>query len=343
MIKRELVKRWLTTEGASRLGSISDCLKNGTSLESVKGLEKYAGRWDLRGAQLSTLKDEKRIESGGHGVTQRFGSLKLKNRSIDGVDFSYADISFSWWERCRINNCLFEKAKAKEIWVYASDFSNCVFKGTNLAFSYLGENIGDNSGSYQKTEFIEANLNECIFCFPIISDCLFADCNLTATNFDGSRLKNCKFVGKVDSPWFRGYSTSAQKSILGIFHRVNPKKYRNVMENVDFSGAKLIGVSFSHEIDLTNCIFPSDESQYIVVRNLRLVYSKLREIIEKEWTGEYKRLGLGFIDTIYFMRDRDNQPMDIVDKDLLTDEGKDSDFGEKFFQLIRQVNSDLNQ
>jgi hypothetical protein len=79
------------------------------------------------------------------------------------------------------------------------------------------------------------------------------------------------------------------------------------------------------------------------VRNLRLVYSKLREIIEKEWTGEYKRLGLGFIDTIYFMRDRDNQPMDIVDKDLLTDEGKDSDFGEKFFQLIRQVNSDLNQ
>lgn len=339
MTKQELTKRWKTSEGEMRLKKAMDCLIKGKSLSSVGSMEKYAGRWDLRGAQLSKLESEKKIEVEGHSVTQKFGTLKLKGIKIESVDFSHTDISYSWWEKCAVNNCLFEGTKMKEIWVHASDFLNCVFRKANLTYSYLNENIGANSGSFRKVEFIETNLSECIFSFPIMEDCVFIDCNLLATNFDGSRMKNCKFKGKVDSPWFRGYSNTAQRSTLGIFNRIDPKDYPNPMENVDFSEAELLGVTFSDGIDLSRCIFPNDESKYIIVRNLKSVYSKAKKVIDTEWTGENKRKGLGFIDTIFFKPDRQDQQIDVIDKNLLTDEGNDQEFGDKFFNLIREINS----
>jgi uncharacterized protein YjbI with pentapeptide repeats len=338
MTKQELTKRWKTDEGKVKLKQAIECLTKGKTLSSIEGLEKYAGRWDLRGAQLSTLENEKRIESGGHGVTQKFGTLKLKSVRVESIDFSYTDLSYSWWERCNVNNCLFEHTKARELWVYATEFLNCVFKKTNLSYSYLSENIGSDAGSFRNVEFIESDLTEVIFTFPIIEGCKFIDCNLYATNFDGSRMRNCKFKGRVENPWFRKYSSSARKSVFGLLYRVNPQDYPNLMENIDFSEAELIGVSFSQGIDLTNCIFPNDDSKYIMVRNLREVYSQAKLVVNSEWDGEDKRKGIGFIDTIFYKPDRQNQPMDIIDKNLLVDGGKDKEFGEKFFNLLREIN-----
>ncbi len=308
-------------------------------MSSVSGLEKYVGRWDLRGAQLSTLKDERKIEANGHSLSQKFGTLKLKNVNVESIDFSYTDISYSWWQKCNVSNCLFEETKAKEIHVIASDFSNCIFRKANLCYSFINENIGSNSGSFRKVEFIETNLNECIFYFPIIENCVFVDCNLVATNFNGSRIKNCKFKGKVDNPWFKGYPINVHNSSLLFFNRINSKDYLNPMENVDFSEAELIGVSFSHGIDLSKCSFPKDESKYILVRNLKTVYARAKEIIGRDWQSEDVRKGIHIIDNIYFSLDHQNQSMDIIDKELLTDHGKDQEFGERFFNLIRNINS----
>jgi uncharacterized protein YjbI with pentapeptide repeats len=338
MTKQELVKRWKTEESLAVIKRAIECLTKGKPLSMIVGLEKHSGRWDLRGAQLSTLENEKRIESGGHGVTQKFGTLKLKNAKIESVDFSYADISYSWWERCSVSNCLFEETKAREIRAYATDFLMCVFRKANLHYSYI-ENIGANAGSFKQVEFIETNLSECLFSFPTIEDCLFLDCNLVETIFDGSRFKDCKFKGDTDSAWFRGYSKNAQKSILGLFHRVNPKAYPNRMENVDFSKAELKSNCFSDEIDLSRCIFPKDDSKYILVRNLKEVYEQAKQLISKEWSGEDKRKAVSFIDNLFYRPDHQNQPMDLIDKNLLTDEGKDQEFGEKFFNLIREINS----
>jgi hypothetical protein len=72
---------------------------------------------------------------------------------------------------------------------------------------------------------------------------------------------------------------------------------------------------------------------------LRSVYSKARKIIETEWTGEDHRKGIGFIDTILFTPDHQNQDMDLIDKDLLTGSGRDEEFGDRFFGLIKKINS----
>src|SRR5690554_5840592 len=125
----------------------------------------------------------------------------------------------------------------------------------------MNENIGRNSGSFKKTEFIETNLEECSFCFPLIEHCFFKNCKLYATNFNGSRVSNSKFAGLLDSPIFCGHPKRINKSLFLLFNRINPKGYFNPMLNVDFSEAKLIGVSFINEIDLNKCIFPNDKNR----------------------------------------------------------------------------------
>ncbi|HEY9004932.1 MAG TPA: pentapeptide repeat-containing protein [Ohtaekwangia sp.] len=342
MNKQKLIERWKTVEGGARLKDIIDCLKRGGLLSSVKDLEKYAGRWDLRGAQLSQVEKERKLEAEGHNLVQTFGSFKCKGVKMESIDFSYADISYSWLEKCIITNCIFEETKAKEIHILSSDFSNCVFRKVNLSYSYINENIGSNSGSFKNVEFIETNLSESIFCFPIIEDCLFTNCNLKAANFDGSRLKRCKFKGKVDSPWFRGYSKNAHRSLLGVFNRVNPKDYSNEMEDVDFSEAEMIGVSFSDEIDLTKCIFPTNDEKYILIKKVKQVYLKMKKTITESWDGEDKRKGLYLIDNLYHAPNKQNQDWDFVDTyPLDSNDREEVKFNYKFFTLLKTTNQEF--
>lgn len=335
MTKQELVSRWKDYEGGIILKEIINCLNMRIPLSSVDGLKKHLGRWDLRGAKLSVISDVQKIEAAGHKVVQKFGSLKVRDNVVESVDFSFSDISYSVWEKCSISNCLFEGTKAKELCVIASNFLNCSFKKTNLSYSFMNKNIGTDSGAFIAVSFEEANLSECIFCFPIVKNCRFQNCNLIATNFDGSRMANCQFIGEVNSPWFRGYSTTAQKSLLGLFNRVEPKKYPNEMENVDFSKANLVGVSFSHSIDLSECIFPKGED-YILINDLKYTMEKVRYIIESEWKGEDKRKGLVLIDNVYFKKDKQDQLLDIIDTFPIA--SSDVEFDNKFFNLIRSNN-----
>lgn len=332
----DLVRRWTTQKGKEKLENIIYCLERGQTLSSVKGIEQYVGRYDLRGAKLSALTNKRNIEAGKHKLIQKFGTLKLKQVLIESIDLSFADISYSLWERCNINNCIFEKTKAVEIRILASNFKNCIFRKTNFFYSYFNLNMGLDSGLISHSEFVESNLSKCIFNFPLIEQCQFVNCNLKETDFDGSRFKDCKFKGVLDSLWFRGYSQNAQKSFLGFFNRVKPTDYLNSMDNVDFSEAKLIGVSFTDKIDLSKCIFPNN-GNYLLVKNLGKVYTRMKEIISQEWSGEDKRKALALINNLYYTPNRQNQNFDLVDKYIITDEGRDKEFGEKFFSLLEQI------
>ncbi|MEM6360289.1 MAG: hypothetical protein AAF731_09370 [Bacteroidota bacterium] len=52
MTKKELTNRWKSSEGQHILSEVLSKLSTNKSLDAIKGLEKYAGRWDLRGAAL---------------------------------------------------------------------------------------------------------------------------------------------------------------------------------------------------------------------------------------------------------------------------------------------------
>ena len=337
MTKKELIKRWETIDGQLLQAKILNCLKKSTPLSSINGLTKHEGRWDIRGAVLSHIEHEREINAEGHSLVMKTGSLKLKNIEIDSVDFSFCDISYSHWQKCRIEKCLFSGVKAKEIKLIACDIEDCEFIKSELSYAYLNQNISSNSGSYIRTIFKDTNLSESIFYFPIIKDCVFDNCKLNATNFDGSRFQKTKFIGKVDSPMFNGRSLYADTSILGIFNRVDPRRYPNLMEDVDFTQATLVGVTFKNGINLSNCKFPEDEN-CLVLKNIKQAFGKAKEKINSNWTGVDKRIGLYIIDNVYYTNEYRDQDIRVIDKYVLTDL-----FGEKFsnifFELMKEINT----
>jgi hypothetical protein len=77
---------------------------------------------------------------------------------------------------------------------------------------------------------------------------------LYAADFDGSRFVNCKFIGEVNSPWFRKHSIKEFEPNF-ILNQVNKKKFANEMQEVDFLEATLKYVTFSKDLDLSTCKF----------------------------------------------------------------------------------------
>lgn len=338
MVKKELISRWRTEAGQKLLKEILSTMRKNKNLNHVLNLEMIDNRWDLRGAVLSIVESEKTIGNQDHLLNQKFGTLKLKHAELENIDFSYAEINYATFQECSFNNCLFTETRAEELRIYATDFNNCEFLKTNFSYSFMNMNIASHSGSYMNCKFTKTNLKECVFSFPIVDNCFFQDCNLYATNFDGSRLRHVKFKGKVDSPWFKGFSISADKSLFLIFNRINPRDYPNEMVNVDFTEAELRGVSFSDSIDLTQCHFPENE-MYIYIENLNQLMSKVRLAIEQNWTGENKRKGLALLDDVYFTKHKTNQNQDFID--MFPIPTSDADFDELFFGLIKTMNRDV--
>ncbi|WP_276089288.1 pentapeptide repeat-containing protein [Pedobacter sp. JY14-1] len=335
-MSKELINRWKLDEGKELLDRVQNALKHNIPLDEIKGLGKHNGRWDLRGSVLSTVENERTIGNKEHQLVQKFGTLKLKRAKLNDVDFSYANISYSVFQLCIFSNCVFQGTKAKELRIYASDFNNCFFEKVDLSYSFMNINIGKNAGSFAGCEFINCNLRECIYSFPVVDACLFKNCNLYATNFDGSRMKNVTFLGEVNSCWFKGYSESAIPSLFYFFNKVDPKGYPNKMINVDFSDSELIGVSFVNGIDLRYCKFPIDE-RYLLVKNLSQVYDKVIEIIEQEWEVSDKKKALKLIDLLYFNDERKCQNADLIDKSIMVDDDGSLEFGNKLFNLIKEV------
>ena len=335
MTKKELVNRWLGKDGNSLLEEIINNIRCGEPLTSIRGLEKHAGRWDLRGAILSSLTSEKEIRSGRHSFVKKKGSLSLKKAVIENIDFSFADISYAELIKCVIKDCLFESTILKEITITACDIKDCIFRKADLSYSFLNLNIGANSGSFINCIFSQINFTEAIFNFPIIKNCTFENCKLVVTVFDGSRFEDCKFIGVLESPLFMGYSVYATKSILGIFNRVDPHDYPNEMRNVDFLEAKLVGASFTHDINLDKCKLPVGD-EYIIIKNLESTMEAARKVIETDWQGEEKRLGLGVIDKIYFKEGKHGKGKSIINMTPVN--SSNLEFEKKFYSLIKRFN-----
>jgi uncharacterized protein YjbI with pentapeptide repeats len=299
MTKKELLERWNSPVGENLLKAVFSALKKNRPLSVVEGIEIIDSRIDLRGAVLSVVKDQRTIGTEEHSLIQTIGSLKLKHAGFENIDFSYADISYAVIQECSFRNCLFNGTKAKEVEIFASDFENCGFEKTDFSYAYMNKNIAANAGSFKNCIFSRALLREAIFSFPITDNCVFQDCNLYATNFDGARMKNITFTGLVDSPIFSGYSTTAERSAFWVFNKINPLNYPNLMENVDFKEADLQYVLFQHELDPSRCRFP-ESGDFFIVNNIGKIFPKLRDYILINWAGGDVEKAISLIDNLYY-------------------------------------------
>ncbi|HWA33639.1 MAG TPA: pentapeptide repeat-containing protein [Cyclobacteriaceae bacterium] len=250
--KQDLTDRWTTTEGQLLLTTIVDFLSRKRPLDDITAIQKIDHRFDLRG--ISLPKEYADYDYKGKQMHQVVGSLKFKNTRIENIDLSHADIQHTEWKNCLFKNVKFHSAQMEQVTVRNCDFEDVEFFNTRLSYSHLNIRTGKKSGSFKNVTFKKSKLNETRFSFPTIEDCNFEDCNLYATDFDGSRFKNCKFIGEVNSPWFRRHSIREFEPNY-LLNQVEKTKFTNEMDNVDFSAATLKYVTFSKDLDLTKCKF----------------------------------------------------------------------------------------
>lgn len=234
----------------------------------------------------------------------------FRNCHFKKCNFKQAMIRKCVFENCEFTDCSFSEAE-----LVACNFLRCKLVKCNLNYAFTSKNIGNNSGAFQDVNFISCNFSGAYFFFPLISNTRFENCKLNRVYFDGSRLSNVSFIGEIDGAWFRGYSVLASKNFLGLFNRINPKHYRNKMENVDFSSCKILDVTFSHGIDLSNCIFNADANA-IYIENPKYFYEKVIELIKNEWQGEDEEKAMKIMYGIYYNEDKWEQPNDFVDLTL---------------------------
>lgn len=329
---KELTRRWSTDEGKQLKTEIIDCIKRGLSFDTVENLEKVDGRYDFRGIVFSESPEMLKVKS--YEVASK--PLILNGLDLSRIDFSYADFRGTYWSKCNVTNSIFLKANFKMVEINASNFLNVIFDKCNFGYGYLNTKNGGESGSFIKVSFIECDLSKTIFHFPVIQNCKFENCKLYETNFDTSQFCDTKFVGLLDSVFFRGRIEPAPDLFSKLFRSKRLDNIVNPMENVDFSQAELRGVSFSNGIDLRKCIFP-DSGRYLFVENLKETYAKAKEIINDSWEGEDKRIGLGFIDNVFYGHRSQHQPNDLIDMYILSDNGKSMEFGKKFYNLISGI------
>ena len=234
--------------------------------------------------------------------------------------------------------CHFEKCDLSEYTFTNCEFISCEFIKCKFAHAFIGHNRGLKSGKYLNCTFKNSDFTNVNFRFPVIENCIFENCDLFETNFDGSRFKNTRFIGLLDSCFFRGHSIYARGFKFFLVKKIDFKVVPNLMQHVDFVEAKLVGVTFSDGIDLSTCVFPSGEN-YVFVRDLKNTMQNAAEIVSKEWKEERKKnIALSMINEFYYRDEFRGQKSNFYDA-FIPKEGDDREGNEDGMDLFRLIKS----
>ena len=242
-----LKNRWIDNdEVESDYNKILNIIKFGGSLSDLdtpfgKTNEGYA---DFRGIDLS--------------------NKKLMKCTFNHIDFSHSNFSSARIEKSVFLDCNFDKV----VFVDASENNN-TFEDTNfLRCSFNYAFLGYGGSLFNKCMFLKTTFTKTNFIRPEFYNVSFKECKLKNIDFSASYFKDCNFIGKLESVWFRGgYDSNYDQDIFG-------KSKKNKMENISFENAILKEVNFSNDCDLSTIKLPS-KGKYKLYDNW---YSRLKNI-----------------------------------------------------------------
>ena len=138
-------------------------------------------------------------------------------------------------------------------------------------------------------------------------------CDMNKTDFGRAHLIGCTFTGRLKDVEFRGGQSPPYK----IGNQLECKS-GGILDSVDFSKAHFDGNDFRNGIDLSKCIFPSEQVTYLPDSFDTL--TRVRKIIESKCSGRNKEKILFMID---FDIDRaiKGQKQQIIEWDVYSDFG----------------------
>lgn len=259
----------------------------------------------------------------------------ISKKKFEHLDFSFIDIVNTEWRNCSFLKCGFDSIVFKRNVFINCRFIDVVFSGCIFTDCQMAVNSGKQSGIFENVQFDNCQITRTDFNFPLIKNCRFLNNIYTETDFDGSRFYHSSFEGEMDTVEFRGYSVLANAG--GIFSRVEPRKFKNPMEQVDFSQARFRYVNFSNGINLSACRFPDDGHGFLI-RSPRACFTKVKAIVEHSWSPNDKKRALHLIDTFLYTKNHESMPVIYFYKRPVEESLKE--FDEKLFALVKQVNDE---
>lgn len=175
-------------------------------------------------------------------------SPQLRGVSINRADLTEADFDGARLERCQFDDVVFDRASLTAATEHGNQFTRCSFTGTNLNEAILGYR----GSKFDSCIFRRAKFRKTLFVRSEFTKCTFDSCSLDGCDFNGSSFDECTFIGTLKGVWFRG--SFALKSDCEKYG--TPRL--NTMRSVSFENAKLSGVTFSDDCDLSTVIPPKD-------------------------------------------------------------------------------------
>ena len=219
---------------------------------------------DFRGYSLKAGRDFSEYSDMEYEDILQESKGLISNKKFINIDFSYADFSGRYFEKCEFKNCVFKYTNMRNINEEECKFSNCYFfKG------YYNASIGLGESFYENIEFDSISISGSLMFWPNFKNCIFKNVKLKGVDFGGAHFENVKFIGKVEDVWFRGKKEAYKKgryweTKYERWNKINPMR-------VDFSDAVLSYITVSDYCDLSEVILPVDKSCYLIndIRKMR--------------------------------------------------------------------------
>lgn len=182
--------------------------------------------------------------------------------SLEGTNFDYAKIFFSYFKNVNFSNSSLEKAQMYNTGLVqtkarAANFSSAILTNSCIAWCDF-ENT-----NFSNTSLVDAILIRANFCGANMRNVNFANSNIVSCNFEGASCQNASFKNVVQSlTKIEKLELDALKEIE-LADNVGLRFNYATLTNTDFSGAELNNVSFCSAVG-QNCIFTKTEGKGII-------------------------------------------------------------------------------
>jgi len=218
------------------------------------GLPTKNGRVDLRGLIVPV--------AGEVGVrSTRLAEIReLAVNEVRGVRWSDLDLTGVCLDAvrlfdCRIENCLFERARCQDLRMWGTTVQDSIFRKVDLRKSALGGVDGRRRNCFRGVAFEQCDLRQTAYVSAQFEECRFDRCKLAKVDFQGSTFSDCTFTGDLSEVLFYRFAHDGQ--------HLPP----NEMRHVDLSKARLQLVEF-RGLDMDTVVWPED-GDHVVARNYR--------------------------------------------------------------------------
>lgn len=280
-------QRWLTPPGRKLAAEVVDRLVAGVPLDGL-GLGVHGERVDLRGLPASAPRVIRGIASNDFFVCQLGDLLEFRERQLQRLDLSEANLSSIRFHGSDVRDCVFDHAQCRDWRLWETHVAGCTFVKADLRESSLGTWRHGTRSMWSGVDFSGADLRQAFAQAAVFESCVFTASKLKGFQFNQCELVGTRFAGVLSEVLFDGRP-------LGDVPAPPP------MIDVDFADAVLTEVEFRGWTELSGAALPADEDVRVISR-YRCVLEHAMTILGQDESLPARRLKAVFANHIRMMR-----------------------------------------